>query len=132
MSSEQQRTPTPIDRIAEDWNCRDGGCTVLLLPGGKEAVLLNDSCYAAAEPPKDPKAAGRAHIAFVPTACGATNRYLLTAKGWADVDTLDDPQLAGAEGNAARKGFAEGKVEVRTVPRRQVFVGGVPVGDPFE
>jgi hypothetical protein len=29
-------------------------------------------------------------------------------------------------------GYAAGKVEIRTVPRRQVYIGGVPVGDPFE
>jgi len=33
---------------------------------------------------------------------------------------------------ALRQGLAGGAVEVRIVPRRQLFVGGVPVGDPFE
>jgi hypothetical protein len=39
-------------------------------------------------------------------------------------DTVSDPR--------AKAGLDSGQIEVRPVQRRQVFVGGVPVGDPFE
>ena len=41
-------------------------------------------------------------------------------------------QRSDAERAAAEQGFKSGQIEVRPVQRRQVFVGGVPVGDPFE
>ena len=43
-----------------------------------------------------------------------------------------DSDKTEAERAAALAGYKSGKIEIRTVPRRQVFVGDVPVGEPFE
>jgi hypothetical protein len=62
--------------------------------------------------------------------CREATRYRFQDGKWEQgssaraVSTEDDQAII--------TGYAAGKVEIRTVPRRQVYIGGVPVGEPFE
>lgn len=130
--------PELREAIAANWQCRDKPCTLSFQPGGREAVLLLDSCYlpsptAAAAPARE---AGSAAVVTVPKPpyCPLTTpgRYVLTGGKWADSGNLpgrDDDPAARARTAA---GITAGTIEIRKVERRQVFVGGEPVGDPFE
>lgn len=48
------------------------------------------------------------------------------------IGIVEHAPVDGAQLSAMKAALAAGKVEVRPVAARQVFVGGVPVGDPFE
>ena len=61
---------------------------------------------------------------------GEGERYRFEAGKWAKASR--ERTEPADEKQAIAAGFAAGKVEIRTVPRRQAYVGGVPVGDPFE
>ncbi|WP_420138554.1 DUF4153 domain-containing protein [Sphingomonas sp.] len=54
-------------------------------------------------------------------------RWRAHGKEW----RAEEPANASLTG-PAKDAVGRGDVEIRTVPRRQVFVGGKPVGDPFE
>lgn len=64
--------------------------------------------------------------------CAVPKRLVRPSDKWVEAEgnTLD--QRSDEERAAAEQGFKAGQIEVRPVQRRQVFVGGVPVGDPFE
>lgn len=113
------RLPTALrDQMAKDFVCTAprSRCTLLLLSAG-EAMVLDGQCFVRAR--TDPRASAGD--------CGGT-RYVFAGGTWKRA-----PDVSGAkadEGLAAA--YAAGRIEVRTVPRRQLFVGDVPVGDPFE
>jgi hypothetical protein len=118
--------------LVDRWECRqDAGCTVLMIDANN-AALLNVGCFGtavneseqprinyAAPMPRAPGCLGRAVEAMSPNKEG---------KWFAKTDT----QPEGEQQRAAAAGFKAGQMEVRSVTRRQVFVGGVPVGDAFE
>jgi len=129
----------------------EGDCTILYTPGANEVFVARSSppqscgqkrpCVAVTEPGVSAIAAELA------TGRVSAVRLVRDAKGWLDGDgaSLSDPALApSSEARKARavEGKAEydrkaaavrsGSVEVREVRRRQVFVGGEPVGQPFE
>ncbi|MDP5277878.1 DUF4153 domain-containing protein [Sphingomonas sp. DG1-23] len=118
------------DILAQRYDCvRDEKCAVLLI-GQTEALVFNDACFAAPRPApsstpgpikEQPASRGGCH--------GGTSYHLEHGK-WEQGPTRR-PATA-AELRAIAEGYAAGKVEIRTVPRRQAYVGGVPVGDPFE
>jgi hypothetical protein len=69
-----------------------------------------------------------------PTVCGtAVEAYYLNGAQWS-VDPHPSPPDAQRQARDARieAALRQGRVEVREVPRRQVFVDGQPVGDAFE
>lgn len=115
-------------------------CFVVFLADRTEVVATQADCLTqiAAEPAPTPTPTPTRSVgAGIPvTAVPATGRplcpvahYRLTQGGWG----LYLPAAPDAAERAAlRIGLAASAVEVRTVPRRQVFVGGVPVGEPFE
>ena len=140
--------PLPADlraRLTEYDACSsDGNCTIVYTPGATEAFVARSS-----PPPRCREARTcvdlgqqgepltRAWDAEQVTAVRLTR----TAKGWADNQT--DSQLAPAAQKAqviaeaarfSRQAAAirSGSVDVRNVERRQIFVGGEPVGAPFE
>jgi hypothetical protein len=120
--------------VASSYICfGTSGCTVVLLPGGKEALLLNDSCYEAppAPPPAKPGSPQVAIAVPAPSASGTceVTRYALEGDRWITGRYAPSVQQDGAKRDAAYKA---GKIEVRTVQRRQAFVGDVPVGEAFE
>lgn len=112
------------DRMAQGYTCtRDQKCGVLLL-GDREALVLDDGCFAAAR-----QAATKAPPP-VRILCRDGVRYRYTEGQWEQGASGRAP--TAEEDSMIIAGYAAGKVEIRTVPRRQVYIGGVPVGDPFE
>ncbi|MEN3749432.1 DUF4153 domain-containing protein [Sphingomonas sp. HF-S3] len=116
--------------IADDDECRGPNdhevCTLSLMPGGTEALLFENSCFAPYE--KQPPSTGPG---VIPSEDYCVRRYAIKEGRWqAPESRLARPPAARS---AARDtGYRDGKIEVRPVQRRQVFVGGVPVGDAFE
>ena len=112
------------ERMAHGNSCtREQKCGVLLL-GDSDALVLDDGCFVA------PKTRPQASAQPVRIACRDGARYRLADGKW-DQDTSGRAPTP-EEDRAIVAGYAAGKVEIRTVPRRQVYVGGVPVGAPFE
>lgn len=100
----------------------DQRCTMYVFPGERQALIYKDSCIASLEERSD-EATG------IDWMCRNPIRIEFADGKWRFMETrLSDPALRAALG----EGYREGKIEVRPVQRRQVFVGGVPVGDPFE
>lgn len=115
------------ERMAQGYNCtRQQKCGVLLL-SESEALVFEDDCFAA---PKPTPAKASPPPPPVRMACRDGIRYRLEGGKWEQGSSLR--AASAADDQTISSGYAAGKVEIRTVPRRQVFVGGVPVGDPFE
>ncbi|AJP74464.1 hypothetical protein TS85_11825 [Sphingomonas hengshuiensis] len=102
--------------VAQEW-----GCTVVLL-GADSALLLRDSCFGSRF--------GRL--------CDDTDS-LRQADGKWNLEASRELRISVAPDDAAKarvaaqkQAYAAGQIEVRKVERRQVFVGGQPVGDAFE
>lgn len=119
--------PALIDAMAGNINCTsEGKCTVFLMPGGAEALVFQDWCY-------DRAAKGGEELAVN---CGLENRYRFVDGRWQSmnynlqIDRKDEAAKAAAA--KAGKAYQAGQIEVRPVTRRQVFVGGEPVGEAFE
>lgn len=133
--------PSLRGTIASTWQCRRDACTLVFMPGGQEAVLLLNSCFqpvpapipAATPKPGSPKVEIRAPArpsGYCPAA--SPGRYVLADGKWIAGENLPGRTVDPATRNRAAAGFASGAVEIRKVERRQVFVGGVPVGEVFE
>jgi hypothetical protein len=108
--------PPPLaDVIRRDTNCADDEhCTMLMLPGGQEALFFRDVCLEANED----------------SGCANYSRYALHDGQW--LGRVDQPDQPDPKTEARRgAGYKAGQIEVRTVQAHQVYVGGVPVGDPF-
>jgi hypothetical protein len=120
------------DAIAQGYNCvRDLKCTVLLVNEG-EALVFKDNCFVAPGPAPTPSAAAGQPPAPAPRlfTCSEGQRFRLDGDKW---QVAPDSRMVTAEElRAIAAAYAAGAVEIRTVPRRQAYVGGVPVGDPFE
>ncbi|WP_448661088.1 DUF4153 domain-containing protein [Sphingomonas sp. CJ20] len=112
-----------LDRLAQS-GCGaadDGGCTVTMLAPDK-ALLLRDSCFGSR----------------FGNLCDDTDVLLRNDGKWVPqgmremrISTAPTDE-AKAHVAAQQKAYAAGQIQVRPVQRRQVFVGGQPVGDPFE
>lgn len=106
-------------------------CTLLYAAGDSGAVVVNDTCIdrLTGNPGSRQQRAGSTAVIIAHgTSCPVT-RYRQTAGKWAKVESVAPDAARRA---ALKQGLAAGAIEVRTVPRRQLFVGDVPVGDPFE
>lgn len=112
-----------IDLLAGKYQCRQGNLCTIFLANPAEAVVFEDSCYAGMLD-KDGKARR------IVTYCGGGDRFVLADGAWTDAGDRFVPSAEQRAQIAA--GYPAGKVEIRPVARRQVFVGGVPVGEPFE
>ncbi|MDF7774367.1 DUF4153 domain-containing protein [Sphingomonas sp. AOB5] len=113
------------DVLVQDEPCYGWKCTLMIQPDGKEALLLTDSCF---EQPRPSNGRANEKIA-VGNYCGLAARYMLIGGKWS---TGERGSITAAELKAKANGYAQGQIEVRPVQRRQVFVGGQPVGDAFE
>ena len=116
------------DTLAEHYDCvRDEKCGVLLI-SQTEALVFNHACFTAPEP------SGTASPVKVQPltrgGCHAGTLYRFEEGKWEQGPARS--AATAAELQAIMQGYRAGKVEIRTVPRRQAFIGGVPVGDPFE
>lgn len=137
-------TPLPPElreAAAGIWQCSREACTLTFLPGGREAVLLIDSCFQPTPTPTptpvpDPKTGST--VVAIPAQAGVycpvanPERYVLVGNKWTNAGKQPKPAVDPAARNRSAAGLKGGAVEIRTVERRQVFVGGEPVGDPFE
>ncbi|MGY2736781.1 DUF4153 domain-containing protein [Sphingomonas sp. UYP23] len=126
--------PFALRQQLTDWQAcrsdRENGCILLYTPGASEAVSISQSCID--DLVREPQAATvSAPMVTTPSGCGSS-RYHRTGDDWARIDENARAPLAPAERAALKAGAAAGKVEIRAVPARRVFVGGVPLGDPFE
>lgn len=132
--------PELREAIAATWQCRREACTLAFLPGRREAVLLVDSCLRPAPMPtpvatSKPGTSAAVRIAAPDSGyCPLPNpgRYALSGNKWIDADKLPKPAADPAARTRSAAGLTSGAIEIRKVERRQVFVGGEPVGDPFE
>jgi hypothetical protein len=100
----------------------DQRCTMYVFPGERQALIYKDSCVTSVVERSD-EATG------VDWMCRNPIRIESTDGKWRFVETR---VLDSAKNSALSDGYRDGRIEVRPVQRRQVFVGGVPVGDPFE
>jgi hypothetical protein len=129
-------TPLPAElreAIAGSWQCRSDRCTLAFLPDGREAVLLVDSQFEPAPAPTATPSATPGVIGSVRFGGGVEpRRYVLAGKKWVSAETVREPAADPAARARAAAGLKSGAIEIREVERRQVFVGGEPVGDPFE
>ena len=113
-----------IDLLGTKYQCRQGNmCTIFVASPG-EAVVFADSCYAGMV-----DKSGKARPG--PIYCGGGDRFEMIGGTWQE--GVGD-RFAPSEAQRAHiaTGYPEGKIEIRPVQRRQVFVGGVPVGEAFE
>ena len=106
-------------------------CNLLYDPGSTEAVAISVACVDQLTTPPKVETSRRDPAPAFQSACGPT-RYRRTGETWARIDTNTRAPLSAPERAALKAGDAAGKVEIRAVPARRVFVGGVPLGDPFE
>lgn len=95
----------------------EGGCTLVWIDA-TTAMLLRDSCFAG----------DRQWV------CTQTERVHLADGKWAagSSNVVLSREEAKTRSAAQGKAYAAGQVDVRNVERRQVFVGGEPVGEAFE
>jgi len=115
--------------VADDYPCGTRGkCTLTFLPGGSEALLIDDGCFAT--PPPAPVET-RATSVAVPD-CSQSNpaRFVRKDEKWAAASSAHSPR--DTPDVPAAVAYSAGRIEVRKVERRQVFVGDRPVGDAFE
>jgi hypothetical protein len=110
------QAPVPaslVDALAREQACSVGPCTLFWTAPGKSALVVGfgcESCQASA-------------MRFELDPSGRWLRPLATAG-----------VMTGAPASLQqqRDATARGEIEIRTVQRRQVFVGGQAVGEPFE
>ncbi|PXA99762.1 DUF4153 domain-containing protein [Nostoc sp. 3335mG] len=124
-----------------------GVCTLVMGATGTEALLFSDDCFA---PPPTPtprpnsasKTGSGPRVVFEPAEpgvdadaggypCRPIGHYVVADGRWREAKDVR-PVLSYDQRVARSRAYREGKIEVRPVQRRQVFVGGVPVGDAFE
>jgi hypothetical protein len=111
------------DAVVEGYVCNgDERCTLFLV-NPSEALLFQDGCFAKSEP---------GHVNIMAVNCANPDRFALKEGKWSQSNFSASATPDEAHRLALAAGLAAGKVEVRTVPRRQAFIDGVPVGEPFE
>ncbi|GGA38564.1 DUF4153 domain-containing protein [Sphingomonas psychrolutea] len=128
--------PVPLElrKVLTNYDgCGNNGsdrCTILYSASSTEAIAIPQSCIDKNAQDPVPNTHGSGFIGRGWDGCGPA-RYRLTAGIWGKVEGAVAPR-SPAERAALKAGDAAGKVEIRPVPARRVFIGGVPVGDPFE
>ncbi len=112
------------DLLAVDYPfCLNGkGCTAFFVGDG-EALVLRQQCFEAARD----KSANR-----ITETCVDPDRYVLKEGKWSAARSSPSSNPDAARRALLDAAFAAGTIEVRTVPRRQTYIGGIPVGEPFE
>lgn len=106
--------------VAEQYACRPAVSCTLFLANENEALLFTNDCF------------DGERGAIVSINCGNPDRFTRTGGKWDQSNFGPSSEPPAANRAAIKAGLAAGKVEIRTVPRRQAYIGGVPVGEPFE
>lgn len=120
------------DMVAEGYGCSARQkCTVLLI-GPAEALIFRDSCFDAPKPAPTPSGAASARpvVNQYLRGCRSGDLYRLEAGLWQGAS--DAGTFSASELSALVAGYVAGKVEIRNVPSRRAYIGGIPVGEPFE
>jgi hypothetical protein len=124
--------PEALRKELTSWDgCGDNDkvpCILLYTQGAAEAFAIRATCLE--EMTTQQPSANKLNMT-VSAQCGEA-RYRLVGSAWKLLDDDEHPPLDPAQREALKTGLAAGQVEVRTVPSRRLFVGGVPVGAPFE
>ncbi|OYY90950.1 MAG: DUF4153 domain-containing protein [Sphingomonas sp. 28-66-16] len=126
--------PLDLQKLLLDWRgCGDGQqgrCTVLFTAGAGEALAFRDRCLEQlmVAPPSGPPSSD---LVTLDQSC-PISRYRKIGSDWRLVESGQQVRPGPAAQAALKAGIDSEQVEIRTAPRRQLFVGGVPVGDPFE
>ncbi|MBA4762281.1 DUF4153 domain-containing protein [Sphingomonas sp.] len=105
----------------------EGRCTLWLSQDSSEALVFQDDCFDRIEKQSEPTTFHARSLS-----CTAPRRFVAASGKWTEAEANELGRRSDADRAAAEQGFKSGTIEVRPVQRRQVFVGGVPVGDPFE
>lgn len=113
-----------VDLIGAKYQCRQGNMCTIFVASPSEAIIFADTCYAGMIDKSGKAIAG-------PIYCGGGDRFVMIGGTWQE--GVGD-RFAPSEAQRAQiaTGYPAGRIEIRPVQRRQVFVGGVPVGDAFE
>ncbi|MEG3124755.1 DUF4153 domain-containing protein [Sphingomonas sp. GB1N7] len=123
--------PEDLRKLLTDWNActvnEKDQCTLLYVPGGIEAITLRDTCIDELKPQEGNATSPVVWI----DRCGPA-RFILRDGKWRKLRDNEMPPIDEARMKVIKAALAAGQVEVRPVTVRQVFVGGVPVGEPFE
>jgi hypothetical protein len=127
------------EHINDGYPCSQSNerCTLIFLPGGQEALLLQQGCFEAPRqkpvPAATPAASGPvARIEANPCGSYDLQRFVLARGKWME-GPLRDSNPWDDQANALKAaGYKTGQIEVRKVERRQVFVGGIPTGNAFQ
>ena len=126
-----QPVPVPEDlrELLTGWSACGGNastrCTLLFSGDGREAFAIAGDCGPAVTQK------GNAATVVALSADCSVSRFHREGNAWKD-GKPDAPALSPQQLAQRKADLAAGKVEVRTVPRRQVFIGGQPIDDPFE
>lgn len=124
--------PVPADLrlLLQQWDAcgelPEDKCIVVFSPGNAEAIAFRSRCFDQLVVEPAPSATPAISSPSCPIA-----RFVLNSNTWRTA-VPRDARLTVAERAQLAKGLANGGVEVRPVQRRQLFIGGVPVGNPFE
>jgi len=112
-------------KILTGSNCTDGEtCAVLLDPGGQSAILVTASVCS--PPAVDP-------VVLATCSAPVTRAFYLRDGQWAREAQTESTDAAGRERlSRIYATLRQGQVEIRPVPRRQVFIGNEAVGEAFE
>ena len=102
----------------------DDRCTLLYRPGEREAIVIQTGCI-------DRIAAQDRANRMLFATCNLSRLAFVDGK-WAVQREQDRSDRDATERESIVAGLKSGAIEVRPVNRRQVFVGGQPVGSVFE
>ena len=123
-----QPTTVPPELLAKlvDWEaCGPAGqqrCVLLYRTGANEAVVL-PNCFERSRP--------NVRVDVDPQDCSVA-QYVRSGREWVSAVRSRRSPVSEERRRALAATLDRGEVEVRPVTRRQVFVGGVAVGAPFE
>ncbi len=123
--------PLPLDlrRLLAEWsacgNLPEEKCTLLFIASGQEAIAFRNQCFEQlATAPTTPTPVAASPACPIARLRNDGREWRMADGGGGAMTPTERAQL--------KQGLAAGTIEVRTVPRRQVYIGGVPVGEPFE
>lgn len=117
--------------VTHDFQACSGSayCRVYIQPGGISAIAIGDGCMAL-PPAKRTDPAAKCSV--------LVRAFVLKGGTWVASDDLtnDGPDISPDQQRASlqqeRAAIDDGRVELRDVTEKQVFIGGKPVGRPFK
>ncbi|MBO9624663.1 MAG: DUF4153 domain-containing protein [Sphingomonas sp.] len=118
-----------LETIASSAQCSGNSKCTLSLLGAQEALLFSDQCFERGGVSRTDRKTGKTISGY--SDCGIMSRYVLIDGKWAE-PTTDFGKVIPGDPGPRGAAYREGRIEIRKVERRQVFIGDVPVGEAFE